>query len=87
MLQVLGFSKRSIVASFVLESVLIALTGGVLGCALGSIVNGVPMKVTMGVFLFRVDLMVIAAAMGLALLVGLIGALIPALRAVRLAHG
>jgi len=84
MLQVLGFSRRAIVSSFVLESLLIALVGGVLGCGLGSLVNGVPMKITMGVFLFRVDAVVLGVAMILAVLIGVIGALVPALRAVRL---
>ncbi len=84
MLQVQGFSKRAILTSFLLESVLIAVVGGVIGCALGSLVNGMPMKVTMGVFLFRVDQVVLAAGMGLAVLIGLVGAFIPAFRAVRI---
>jgi len=84
MLQVLGFSKGAIVSSFVLESLLIALVGGLIGCALGSLVNGIPMKITMGVFLFRVDAVVLGIAMGLSVLIGVIGALVPALRAVRL---
>lgn len=84
MLQVLGFSKGSIVVSFVLESLAIALVGGLIGCGIGYLVNGIPMKVTMGVFLFRVDAWVLGLAMGLAMAVGLVGALVPALRAVRL---
>jgi len=84
MLQVLGFSKSSIVVSFVLESMLIALMGGIIGCGLGQLVNGIPMKVTMGVFLFRVDALVLGLALGLALAIGLVGALIPAVQAVRL---
>ncbi len=84
MLQVLGFSKWSIVVSFVLESLAIALVGGLIGCGIGYLVNGIPMKVTMGVFLFRVDAWVLGLAMGLAVAVGLVGALVPALRAVRL---
>ncbi len=84
MLQVQGFSKRSILGSFLLESLLIALVGGVLGCALGSIVNGMPMQVTMGVFVFRVDTLVLALGMGLAVAIGLVGAFIPAIRAMRI---
>jgi len=84
MLQVQGFAKRSILASFLLESVLIAVVGGVLGCALGSLVNGMPMRVTMGVFLFRVDTLVLAAGLGLAVAIGLVGAFVPAWRAVRI---
>ena len=84
MLQVQGFSKRSILGSFLLESLLIALVGGALGCALGSLVNGMPMQVTMGVFVFRVDRLVIGLGMGLAVVIGVVGAFIPAVRAVRI---
>ena len=84
MLQVLGFSKGSILTSFLLESLMIALIGGAIGCALGSLVNGLPMSVSMGVFLFRVDGVVFAFGMALAAAIGLIGALIPAIRAIRM---
>ncbi|MEW6741406.1 MAG: ABC transporter permease [Planctomycetota bacterium] len=83
MLQVLGFSRRAIVLSFVLESLFMALAGGLLGCGLGQLVNGWPMTITMGVFLFRVDLPVVALALGLAVVVGTIGAYVPVRRAVR----
>jgi putative ABC transport system permease protein len=84
MLQVLGFSKRAVVFSFVLESLILALLGGVIGSGLGRLVNGVPMKVTMGVFLFRVDALVLGVALGLTVFIGVVGALVPAWRAVRL---
>ena len=84
MLQVQGFSKRSILGSFLLESLLLALLGGALGCALGSVVNGLPMQVTMGVFVFRVDALVVGLGMALAVFIGLVGAFFPAMRAVRI---
>ncbi len=84
MLQVVGFPKGAILRAFLIESLLIALVGGVLGCALGSLVHGLPMKVTMGVFLMRIDAFVIGAGLGLAALIGLVGAWIPARRALRL---
>lgn len=84
MLQVIGFSKRSILWSFMLESLLVAVAGGVIGCALGTLAHGVPMKVTMGVFLFRVDGIVLAIGFGLAIVIGVVGALVPALRAIRM---
>ncbi|MHC4815613.1 MAG: hypothetical protein ACYTFN_21280, partial [Planctomycetota bacterium] len=70
--------------SVLVESLLIALLGGALGCALGSLVNGIPMKVTMGVFLLRVDALVVGLGMGLALLIGFFGALVPARGALKL---
>jgi ABC-type lipoprotein release transport system permease subunit len=84
MLQVIGFSKRSIVGSFLAESVLIALAGGAIGCLLGSLVNDIPMQITMTAFTFRVDEFVVAGGLVLALAIGFIGALLPAMRAVRL---
>jgi ABC-type antimicrobial peptide transport system permease subunit len=84
MLQVLGFSKRAVLLSFLFESVLITLAGGALGCALGAIVNDMPMTTAMGVFLFRVDGFVVALGLALAVVIGLVGAFIPAFRAVRL---
>ncbi|MHC4079128.1 MAG: ABC transporter permease [Planctomycetota bacterium] len=84
MLQVIGFSKGSILVSVLVESLLIALLGGALGCAAGSLVNGIPMKVTMGVFLLRADALVVGLGMGLALLIGFFGALVPARSALKL---
>lgn len=86
MLQVLGFPKGAILRAIMLESLLISLAGGVLGCALGSLVHGMPMKVTMGVFLMRVDAVVIAGGLGLAVGIGLLGAWFPARRALRLSE-
>jgi len=83
-LQVLGFSKRAILASILAESLAMALAGGLIGCALGFLVNGMPMRVVMGVFLFRVDAQVMLAALGLSLAIGLLGALVPAWRALKL---
>ena len=38
-LRVLGFKRRSILLSFLMESLLVALTGGVLGCLLALPIN------------------------------------------------
>ena len=39
-LRALGFSRRAILTSFVIESVALALVGGVLGCVLALPANG-----------------------------------------------
>ena len=39
-LRLLGYRRRQILISFLLESMLIALIGGALGCALGSLADG-----------------------------------------------
>ena len=40
LLRVLGFSRRQIVVCFLLESLVIGLAGGLLGCSLGSLCHG-----------------------------------------------
>lgn len=83
-LQVIGFSKRSVLAAILTESLLIALIGGVLGCILGVLANGLPMKIPMAAFRVEVDSVVLLWAMGAALFIGLAGAFIPAHRALKL---
>jgi putative ABC transport system permease protein len=83
-LQVIGFSKGSVLAGILTESIMIALTSGVMGCALGYLANGLPMKIPMAAFKVRVDWTVYLWALVAALLIGLIGAFIPAFRALRL---
>ncbi len=89
-MRALGFSGGSVVLSFMLESVLIALVGGVLGCLVVLPLNGF----TTGTinwqtfshlaFAFRVTPGLLVAGMAFALLMGLVGGLLPALRAARL---
>ena len=88
-LRVLGFSRGSIMLSFLIESLLLALIGGVLGCLLALPLNGV----TTGVgsfatfseiaFNFRVTpgLCLLALAFGAG--IGLFGSLLPSIRAAR----
>jgi putative ABC transport system permease protein len=83
-LRVLGFSRGSILFSFLIESLLLALIGGVLGCLLALPINGV----TTGVgsfatfseiaFDFRVSPSAMLAGIIFALVVGAIGGLFPA---------
>jgi putative ABC transport system permease protein len=79
-LQVLGYKRRSVLLSFVLESVLLCLAGGALGCLAGLGLNDLPMKFSMGAFRFLIDPATLAAGLGMALLIGLLGALFPVLR-------
>jgi putative ABC transport system permease protein len=88
-LRVLGFSQRGILISFLIESILLALTGGILGGLLALPLN----KVTTGVgsfvtfseiaFNFRVGPNEILTGIGFALLVGAIGGVFPARLAAR----
>ena len=88
-LRVLGFSRGSILLSFVIESVLIALVGGAIGCLLALPVNGVTTGTTNFTtfselaFNFRVTPRLLLNGMIFAVLMGFIGGLFPAWRAAR----
>jgi ABC-type antimicrobial peptide transport system permease subunit len=88
-LRVLGFSRLAILASFLAESVLLALLGGLLGCLLALPMNGfqtgIGNWVTFSemVFEFRVTPQVCALGVAFALLMGVCGGLLPAQSAAR----
>lgn len=83
-LQVIGFSKRSVLGAILTESLIIAIVGGVLGCLIGYLANGVPMKIPMTAFRVIVDFPVFCWAMAASLMIGLGGAYLPAYRALKL---
>jgi putative ABC transport system permease protein len=89
-LRVLGFSRFNVLASFVIESIVLALAGGILGELLGVIVaysTGLSSQLmNVGEFIFRFRLTVGAFVSGLvaAILIGALGGLLPAWRASRI---
>jgi putative ABC transport system permease protein len=86
-LRVLGYSRGSILFSFVLESVLIAALGGALGCALALPVNGLTTGTTNFAtfsevaFNFRVSPSLLLSGMIFAVIMGFLGGFFPAWRA------
>ncbi len=88
-LRVLGFSQQSILLSFALESLLLALCGGVLGCLLALPINGLSTGTTNFqtfsevAFAFRVTPGLLMWGMTFAALIGLGSGFMPALRAAR----
>jgi len=88
-LRALGFGSGSVVMSFVLESLCIALVGGLVGCVVVLPLNGL----TTGTinwqtfshlaFAFRVTPDLLTMGVGFALLMGLVGGVPPAIRAAR----
>jgi putative ABC transport system permease protein len=89
-LRALGFGPMSVVASFVFESALIALVGGAVGCLAVLPVNGLTVSTLnfqtfsqLG-FAFRVTPLLLGAGLAFALAMGLVGGLLPAIRAARL---
>lgn len=92
-LRLLGYARWQILVSFLLESLVIALVGGLLGCALGSLADGLAVSSMVtghsggGKFVvmeLAVDAWVWAVGIFLTLLMGGIGGLAPALSAMRL---
>ncbi len=89
-LRSLGFSRRSILSSFVLESVLLAVAGGLLGCLLALPINGFSTasgqtpSFSEVAFAFQVTPDILENGIVFAMLMGLIGGLLPALRAARM---
>jgi putative ABC transport system permease protein len=87
-LRALGFSRVSILITFVTESTLLALAGGILGCLLAIPANGLT-SAAGGAnfaeisFAFRITPPTVIAGLVLALLMGVAGGLLPAWRASR----
>lgn len=89
-LRALGFSRRSILFSFALESVLLALIAGAVGCLLAFPMNGFStgtgqtQSFSEIAFAFRITPEIVANGMIFAAVMGLVGGLLPALRGARL---
>jgi len=89
-LRALGFSKLAIMTSFVIESMMLALLGGVAGCLLALPVNGIATG-TMNfrtfselAFSFRITPDLLLSALIFSLVLGLIGGLLPSRLAARM---
>jgi len=89
-LRALGFSRRSILFSFVVESVFLALIGGAIGCLLAFPMNGYStgtgqtQSFSEIAFAFRITPGIVTSAMVFAFVMGLVGGLLPAVRGARL---
>ena len=88
-LQVLGFSPFAITTSFMIESVLLALVGGALGCLIALPINGITTSTTNWAsfsevaFAFRVTPIGMMVGMIFAAALGVVGGFLPALKAGR----
>jgi putative ABC transport system permease protein len=89
-LRVLGFRRRWILLSFLMEGAFLALLGGILGCFLAMPMNGMATG-TMSfnnfsevVFEFKITPLLVAEALVFSIAVGILGSFLPAIRAARL---
>jgi hypothetical protein len=86
----LGFHPRSVMASFLAESAIVAAAGGVLGGLLALPINGVVTSTTNWTsfsevaFAFRVTPGLLAAGLAFAVVMGIVGGFFPARHAARL---
>ena len=83
--QVLGFVRRSVVISLIQEGVLIAVAASLLAALIALVfVNGAAVRFTMGAFALRIDSMAVLVGCGVGFTMGLLGAIPPAIRALRM---
>jgi len=89
-LRVLGFRRRNILLSFMLESLLLALIGGLLGCLIALPMNGIStgtanfLTFSEVVFQFRVTPRLMLIGLIFSALVGTLGGFLPARLAARI---
>jgi putative ABC transport system permease protein len=81
-LRVLGFAKSSIYLAFLVEAIVLTGMAGLVGCFIGYLTNGLPVRVPLAAtFPVVVDGQALLAGFGAALLMGILGLVFPMLRA------
>lgn len=84
-LQSVGFRRGPILLSIIQESSLLAASASLLaGLAALLLVNGIAIRFTMGAFALRIDGISLLAGCSVGLMIGILGALPPAIKALRL---
>lgn len=88
-LRALGFSRISILVAFVLESTFLALVGGLLGCIVALPANGMTSSAGGAnfaeiAFAFRISATALIVGVVFAVVMGIVGGLLPAVKAARL---
>lgn len=84
-LQAIGFRRRAILLSVIQEGVLLAATASLIaGLIAITLLNGLAVRFTMGAFTLRIDSMATCIGCGVGLMLGVLGALPPAWKALRL---
>jgi ABC-type lipoprotein release transport system permease subunit len=85
MLQTLGYSRGAIIGSLLQESLLASSIGALIACVIGLfLLDGQAIRFSMGVFGIEIDALVLAGGLAAGLLLGIVGALIPAWRCLQL---
>jgi ABC-type antimicrobial peptide transport system permease subunit len=84
-LQTIGFVRRAILVSLIQEGVVLAAAASLLATFVAvMMVNEAAVRFTMGAFALRIDEMAVLIGCGVGLLLGVVGAIPPAIRALRM---
>jgi ABC-type antimicrobial peptide transport system permease subunit len=84
-LQTIGFVRRAVVVSLIQEGVILAAAASLLATFMAlAFINEVAIRFTVGAFSLRIDETAVLIGCTVGLLVGIVGALPPAMRALRM---
>jgi ABC-type lipoprotein release transport system permease subunit len=84
-LQTIGFVRRAILVSLIQEGVVLAAAASLLATFVAvMLVNEAAVRFTMGAFALRIDEMAVLIGCGVGLMLGVVGAIPPAIRALRM---
>jgi ABC-type antimicrobial peptide transport system permease subunit len=84
-LQAVGFRRRAVLVSLIQEGALLAAAASLIAALVALVgMNGVAIRFTMGAFALKIDGLALVIGCGSGLLLGVFGALPPAIRALRL---
>ena len=84
-LQTLGYSRQAIALSLIQESLLAAAIGTLIACGLGTwLLDEAIVQFSMGTFGLRIDAAVMTWGLGTGLALGVIGAILPVWRCLRI---
>lgn len=85
MLQTLGYTRQAILVSLVQEGAVLAATAVLLSAGVAmTLIDGAAFRFTMSAFTLRIDSTALLIGCGVGLLIGVLGALPPAIRAMRM---
>lgn len=84
-LQAMGYRRKAITLSLIQEATLLSIGGALIASVLAFyLITGTAVRFTMGAFSLKVDSLAVVIGCGTGLLLGMIGALPPAIKAMRL---
>jgi ABC-type antimicrobial peptide transport system permease subunit len=84
-LQAIGFRRRAILLTLIQEATLLSCCGALVACLVGLLfIHGTAVRFTMGAFMLRIDSVAVLIACATAIGLGIVGAIPPATKAMRL---